>query len=262
MSDPGAWQPDQYQRFGAERSWPFFDLVALLRPVDHARIVDLGCGTGALTQQLHMRMEAADTLGIDHAPAMLEQARPLAGDGLHFEQGDIAEFEGEKEYDVVCSNAALQWVTDHRAVLERWTAALAPNGQLAVQVPANVDHPAHVLAAVVASEPPFADVFDGRPPLDPVLSVLKPEDYAVVLDELGFEEQHVRLHVYGHQLASTGDVVEWVKGTSLTRFRKGMGPELYDQFVERFRERLLAQLGDRRPFFYPFKRILFWGRKP
>ena len=31
MSDPAAWRPEQYQLFGAERSWPFYDLIALLR---------------------------------------------------------------------------------------------------------------------------------------------------------------------------------------------------------------------------------------
>src|SRR5437867_3604763 len=160
----------------------------MLRPAERARIVDLGCGTGALTQQLHMRMEAADTLGIDHSPAMLDQAPPLAREGLHFELGDINEFAG-RDYNIVFSNAALQWVPDHPTVLRKWTAALAPFGQLAVQVPANADHPAHVLAGVVASEPPFGDAFGGRPPPDPVLSVLKPEDYAVLLDQLGFEEQ-------------------------------------------------------------------------
>jgi trans-aconitate 2-methyltransferase len=131
-----------------------------------------------------------------------------------------------------------------------------------VQVPANVDHPAHVLAAKVASEPPFVDAFAGGPPPDPVRSVLKPEGYADLLNDLGFEEQHVRLQVYGHKLASTSEVVEWVKGTSLTRFEKGLGPERYEEFVETFRGRLLAELGDRSPFFYPFKRILFWGRRP
>src|SRR5436305_11601352 len=94
MSDPNAWKPDQYLRFGAERSWPFYDLLALLRPTDAPSVVDLGCGTGALTQQLHMRTGAVSTLGIDHAPAMLEEATPLAGGGLRFERGDIATFGG------------------------------------------------------------------------------------------------------------------------------------------------------------------------
>ena len=45
-----------------------------------------------------------------------------------------------------------------------------------------------------------------------------------LLHELGFAEQHVRLQVYAHVLESTADVVEWTKGTSLTRFRRVLTP--------------------------------------
>jgi len=91
--------------------------------------------------------------------------------------------------------------------------------------------------------------------------VLKPEQYAELLYDLGFVEQSVRLQVYGHVLDSTADVVEWTKGTSLTRFRRLLSAELFDQFVDRYRQRILEELGDRRPYFYAFKRILFWGRR-
>jgi trans-aconitate 2-methyltransferase len=259
VSDPTAWQPDQYLRFGAERSWPFYDLLAMLRPAERPLVVDLGCGTGALTQQLHMRMDAAETVGIDHSPAMLEQAAPLAGGGLRFEEGDIAAFEGGG-YDIVFSNAALHWLPDHPAVLRRWADALAPGGQIAVQLPANSDHPATLLGAELALEPPFLDAFGGSPPPEPTRANLDPAGYAQLLYDLGFAEQHVRLQVYGHVLASTAEVVEWAKGTGLTRLKGPLGPELYDRFVERYRERLIETLGWHEPYFYTFKRILFWGR--
>ena len=97
---------------------------------------------------------------------------------------------------------------------------------------------------------------------DPVAqNVLAPERYAVLLDQLGFERQHVRLQVYLHHLSSTADVVEWVKGTTLTRFKPAFGPEGWPRFVDRYRERLLALEGDRSPYLYPFKRILMWGQR-
>ena len=82
----------------------------------------------------------------------------------------------------------------------------------------------------------------------------------MLLDRLGFEQQHVRLQVYGHHLASTADVVEWVKGTSLTRFARVLDEATYARFLDQYRERLLAEVGDHRPYFYAFKRILMWGR--
>jgi trans-aconitate 2-methyltransferase len=83
------------------------------------------------------------------------------------------------------------------------------------------------------------------------------------LYDLGFVEQHVRLQVYPHVLGSTAEVVQWVRGTTLTRVRKALPPgsDLYDRFVERYTERLLATVGDHQPYFYAFKRILVWARR-
>jgi trans-aconitate 2-methyltransferase len=90
-------------------------------------------------------------------------------------------------------------------------------------------------------------------------NVLAPEEYAQLLDDLGFTRQHVRLQVYSH-LDSTDEVVEWVKGTSLTRFQRAMPAETYAQFLDRYRARLIEVLGDHHPYLYTFKRILFWAR--
>lgn len=257
-----AWDPTQYERFRAERAAPFRDLLQLVEPVPGGRLVDLGCGAGDLTRLAHERLGVRETTGIDDSPAMLERAANHAGGGLTFSRGDIAEYAGGTvPVDVVLSNAALQWVPDHREVLRRWTAALAPGGQLAVQVPANADHASHTTAVEVASDPEFRDDFGGAPPPDPVLSVLAPEAYASLLASLDFADQHVRLVVYGHWLASTAEVVEWMKGTSLTRFARMLPAHRYERFVERYRARLLETLGDERPYFYPFKRILLWGRR-
>jgi len=81
------------------------------------------------------------------------------------------------------------------------------------------------------------------------------------LDRLGFEGLNVRLQVYVHHLESREGVVEWVKGSLLTDYEKRLPPELYQRFLERYRSALLPQLSETRPFFYPFKRILIWGRR-
>ena len=257
MSD--SWDPDQYSRFRAERAAPFFDLLGLVRPVPDGSVADLGCGTGELTVAAHGRLGARRTLGVDSSPAMLAKAAQHGTQGVEFAEGDIASFSSADPLDVVISNAALHWVPDHPAVLTRWTAALGETGQLAVQVPANADHPAHVLASETAEEEPFRSALGGAPPPDPVRRVLKPEDYATILDELGFADQHVRLQVYGHRLTSTAEVVEWVRGTSLTRYASRLPDDLFSEYVDRYRSRLVRTLGMHEPYFYPCRRILFWG---
>lgn len=258
------WDPDQYDRFGAQRAQPFWDLVGLIdarRAL--GRIVDLGCGTGELTSALAERLGAAEARGVDSSPAMLGRAAARDREGLRFGRADIASWHEPGRYDLVFANASLQWVPDHRAVLARWAGSLRPGGQLAVQVPANADHPSHLTSAAVAASEPFASALGFAPPPDPVAAnVLAPDDYAVILHDLGAVEQHVRLQVYGHLLDSTADVVEWVKGTSLTRFFTALPAPLHQPFLDAYTEALLDRLGLRAPYFYAFKRILMWARFP
>lgn len=253
-----AWNPAQYERFAHERRQPFDDLVALVERAQAMRVVDLGCGTGELTAELHTTLGARETLGLERSANMLARASARALPGLRFTQGDIADFADHAAWDLVFSNAALQWLPDHDRLLERLAAALAPGGQIAVQVPANFGHPAHLAAAAVAAEEPFASLFRTPPR---TASVLTPERYAELLDDLGFTRQTVRLQVYGHHLASRDDVVEWVRGTTLTAYEGALPPEAFQAFLQRYRERVISALRDTRPFFYPFKRILLWARR-
>jgi len=259
------WNPAQYHRFADERSQPFVDLIGLVR-TDRPlrRVVDLGCGSGELTALAVHRLGLADTVGIDNSPAMLTAAEAHAGPGLRFEAGDIGGWTSHHDHDLVLANASLQWVPDHPAVLARWRDALAPGGQLAVQVPSNAHQPSHVVAREVAALPRFADAFGpAGPPPDPVeRNVLEPEAYARLLHELGFVEQHVRLQVYPHLLGESRDVVEWVRGTTLTRFQKVLPPDVFADFLAEYEARLVARIGEHAPYFFPFRRVLLWARLP
>jgi trans-aconitate 2-methyltransferase len=265
MATTETWDPAQYERFKRERRQPFDDLLELVQARGPARVVDLGCGPGGLTRELHEHLGAATTVGIDSSAAMLAEAEAHAGGGLSFRAGDMGDLDAlalDGPLDVVFSNAALQWLPDHAGVLGRWAAALGPGGELAVQVPAMADQPSHRLIQELAGEAPYAEVLAGAAPGDdPIRPVLRPEEYARVLHDLGFEQQHVRLQVYGHLLPSTDAVVEWTKGTTLNPLRRRLSEGAYGAFVDEYRRRLVAELGDERPYFFAFKRILFWGRR-
>jgi trans-aconitate 2-methyltransferase len=254
----GPWSPAQYDRFRDERSRPFFDLLALVKREPEMRVVDLGCGTGALTAQMHDALGAKETLGIDSSPAMLEKAREHAKPGLRFEQGTIEGYAERGARDLVLSNAAIHWVEDHEALLARLAGALGDHGQMAVQVPASFDAVWHTTAKEVAREAVFRDPLGGY---ESHAGVYAPQDYARILYRLGFREQHARLQVYAHELASRDEVVEWNKGTTLTEYQRRLPADVFARFVARYTELLLPKLEDTRPHLYLFKRILFWGRK-
>src|SRR6059058_767180 len=109
------------------------------------RVCDLGCGTGALTAKLHHDLQARETIGVDSSAAMLTKAPRL--EGVRFVEAD--------PFDLLFSNAALHWIPDHGALLERLTRALAPGGQLAFQIPTNDGHPSHETAFEIAADHRF-----------------------------------------------------------------------------------------------------------
>ena len=242
------WSPNQYERFKAERTQAFHDLLSLVEPRQGMRVVDLGCGTGELTRVMHEELGAAETLGVDSSASMLEKAAAFATGTLRFEQRPIEDFvrEGDGPFDLVFSNAALHWVDDHPLL---FAGLRKLGGQLAVQMPANHDHVSHRLAAELALE------FGSAPRVSPMLA---PEAYASLLHDLGYARQHVRLQVYGHVLDSARDVVEWVKGSTLTDYQRRLG-DRYPAFLDAYTQRLLPLLGDARPFFFTFKRIHIWA---
>jgi trans-aconitate 2-methyltransferase len=114
-------------------------------------MVDLGCGDGALSVQAAARLGAATLVGVDSSPAMLDRTAGLERpDGMNvaFVRGDLATWtttsESRDGWDLVLANAACSGCPHTRRVLRRWTDALAPGGQLAVQVPANGTHASHI----------------------------------------------------------------------------------------------------------------------
>lgn len=256
---PGqGWDPAQYERFQRERTAPFHDLAARVRPGKKMRVLDLGCGTGELTRELHRELAAAETLGVDRSLSMLARSDDFADDGLHFRHGDIERFD-EGGWDLVFSNAALHWVEDHETLLERLVGLLAPGGQLAIQVPANHEYPTHVAGTEVAQAPPFRDALSGYVVR---YGVLDPVAYAALFHRLGIEDSEVRMRVYAHELPSRDAIVEWVKGAYLTAYKERLPKRLWESFLGRYQERLFLMLKDERPFFFPYKRILMWGRRP
>lgn len=252
-----SWDPSQYNKFAAQREQPFWDLASLLQTVDKPKLVDLGCGDGRLTSALQERIGAETALGIDFSTDMLSVARTISKPNLRFEQRDIAEWRGHNQ-DIIFANASLQWVSNHDLIFRNLRDSLASRGQLAVQVPSNADHPVYLLASQLGE-----NWLGDQAPIDTVAkNVYKPEQYATLLYELGFNEQNVRLQVYDHRLNSTLDTLEWVKGTSLNRFKSVMDGQQYKDFLEEYKTVLIKELGEHSPYFFTFKRILIWGQLP
>ena len=223
-----SWSAQQYVTFEDERTRPVRDLLAAV-PTDPVRAaVDIGCGPGNSTQCLIERFPDAAVRGLDRSPDMIRAARERLP-GVRFEIAGIKEWADlgadlgadpgadpgahRGPFDLILANAALQWVPDHATLLPSLVAKLAPGGSLAVQMPDNLEEPAHRLMRGIAADGPWADKLAGasaartaRADAGWYYGLLRPRCVRV----------DIWLTVYHHPLAGGARaVVEWFKGSGL-----------------------------------------------
>jgi trans-aconitate 2-methyltransferase len=252
------WNPIQYNKFREQRMLPFFDLFSHIRPRTGMRAIDLGCGTGELTSMLAERLPGSCAEGVDASAAMLGQAASREREGLTFRRADMREIEDFSPYDLVFSNAALQWVPGHEQLLVRIFTQLRPGAQVAIQLPTRSSQPAQAIAGEVAQELPFRNLITAPAPREGALS---PERYSQLLYDCGLREHVCFVKVYGHELPHAGDVIEFLKGTGLREYLSQLDEAGQAAFLDACRARLIARVGDRSPYFFQLNRLLIWGEK-
>jgi len=113
-------------------------------------IVDIGCGPGNSTAVLKDLFPDADILGIDNSSNMIEKAQVEHSD-ITFRICDALSLDGS--YDLLFSNACLQWIADHDTLIPSLMKKLNDNGILAVQIPMNNEEPLFRLIREIAQEP-------------------------------------------------------------------------------------------------------------
>jgi trans-aconitate 2-methyltransferase len=243
------WDPGQYERFRAERSLPFEDLFALIRVREGMSAVDLGCGDGGLTLRLSERLPESSVLGIDSSPEMLKRAKEKAGPGLSFAEGEIETVTGK--WDLVFSNAAIQWVDDHQALIPRLMSLVRPGGQIALQLPSNHLHPSVAMILETAGEEPFRSALSGWVRHPPVLEI---DRYAELLFIGGGAEITVFEKVYCHLMDDAGAIAEWTRGAALIPYLERLPVDLHTPFLDSYRDKLRG-IWPGGPVFFTFRRI-------
>ncbi|MBV8889019.1 MAG: trans-aconitate 2-methyltransferase, partial [Alphaproteobacteria bacterium] len=223
------WDAGQYLFFANERTQPALDLVARIESEAPARIVDLGCGPGNSTGLLLARWPQAAVTGIDNSPEMLAAAGRDHPD-IMFAPADIATWSPVKRYELVFSNAALQWVGDHAAVVGRWLAAVAPGGALAVQMPRNHDFATHRLMRQLAAEGEWRDRLVGARDESPVKP---PEFYYDLLAPCSaaftiWETNYIQI------MDGVDAVIAWLHGTGLRPFLARLSENERPVFLDRY----------------------------
>jgi trans-aconitate 2-methyltransferase len=253
------WDPTTYLAFADHRSRPFFDLIGRIQEAAPARVADLGCGPGNLTEALIQRWPDAIVEAVDSSPEMVAAARER---GLAAEVGDVRDWRPALGTDVIVSNAVLQWVSGHDELLVRWVEQLASGAWLAFQVPGNFAAPSHVRVRELAAEPRW------RPRLESVVlreddAVLEPAGYATLLADAGCAVDAWET-TYVQRLTGEDAVLEWVSGTALRPIRAALDDEDWQDFRAELAPRLRADYPQRADgtTWFPFRRVFTVARVP
>ena len=261
MSD---WDATRYHRI----SEPQFDwgqqVIARLRPAAGERILDLGCGTGRLTQELATSAgngQASRVVGLDRSGAMLAVARAGAAVDvprpIRYVQGDGAALPFEHAFDAVFSAATLHWIHDHDAVFRGVAVALVPGGRFVAQCGGHrnlermLDH-----AAVIMTEDPYRASFDGwRSPWN----FADAESTAARLERAGLTSVHAWIEPSPVDLGDADRYAEFVSVVCIRHHLDRLPVHLRAPFTRALTARAAA---DPAPFTLDYWRLNIDARKP
>lgn len=250
------WNSAQYLKFKNQRTKPAIDLAMRVAGLcDPKTIVDIGCGPGNSTAVLRTFFPGAEVFGIDNSPDMIKKAKEENPE-LSFRLCDASALEGK--YDLLFSNACLQWIPHHEVLIPALMDRLNDGGVLAVQIPMNGEEPLFRLIKEVAADPKWGIDETGLQ----YNQVLSPHEYFDILSDCAsfFDIWEVQ---YYHHLADHNALVEWVKGTRLRPYLAFLGEERGADFVNEITEKAKATYSVRKNggVILGFRRFFFTAKK-
>ncbi len=246
------WDPAQYLTFGGHRIRPAIDLLSAVPLEAPKTILDLGCGPGNVTPFLKSRWPEARIIGLDNSSEMLEKAR-AAHPNIEWIKANLEEWVPDEPFDLLYSNAVLQWVKGHDTVFPDLLKWVKPGGYIAIQMPRNFKARSHTTV--------YETIHDGkwRDRLEPLIrdeptrpptfyyDLLKP-----LVQSLDFWETE-----YQQILEGDNPVPEYVKGSWLKPFLDALDEPEKSAFEAQYKKNVLVPSppqSDGKTLF-PFRRL-------
>ena len=252
------WDPHQYNLFKKIRYQPFFDLADLISDENLHDCIDVGCGTGEQTSILAQRFETSTFLGIDSSEKMIAESKQFERANLHFQLMTIEEFsDSGTSWDLIFSNAALQWSENHRELFPTLISKLHTGGQLAVQMPFQKENTLNQILIEMVAEKPFADFLNNFRRDSPMLTM---DEYVHLLFDNGLKDLTILLKIYPIIANSESELFDFIAGSALIPYLERLATREKEIFISEYRKRIKNHFPVY-PAIYPFKRILMHGIK-
>lgn len=252
------WRPDQYLAFDRERTQASIDLVSRIALDNPKRIIDIGCGPGNSSAVLKRRWPDSHVCGIDSSPAMIEAAKKQYPD-QQWVVADAAEFVADETYDIVFSNATIQWIPDHSKLMRKFAAMTNQGGCIAIQMPLYHEMP----VAKLIDDTFHRLVPDSRFRFEERFTF---HDAAFYYDALAplVSQVSIWVTVYHHVMDSHDAIFAMMETTGLRPYYEALGSgELRERFIQEVKKGLGGTYPPAKDgkVLYPFRRLFIVGQK-
>jgi trans-aconitate 2-methyltransferase len=252
------WNPELYLKFDKERTQPSIDLVSRIESENPKKIIDIGCGPGNSTQILVSRWPTSNIIGLDNSITMIEKAKKDYP-WQEWKLLDAGKNKIEGKYDIVFSNATIQWIPNHKDLLKKFHSILTENGIMAIQIPLFWDMPVGKALISIANDKHWADI--AKDVLE-LFSIHNSSFYYDILTEL-FQSIDMWETNYIHILDSHQSVLEMIRGAGLRPFLERLESDSERKiFSDRVLEEIIRDYPSQKDgkVLFPFTRLFFIGK--
>ncbi|MBN2350672.1 MAG: methyltransferase domain-containing protein [Bacteroidales bacterium] len=253
------WNPELYLKFDKERIQPSIDLVSRIDFDKPEKIIDIGCGPGNSTQILVQRWPDSKITGVDNSPAMIEKAKHDFPN-QEWRILDAGNDKIDEKFDILFSNATIQWIPNHADLLRRFYNLLSDKGLIAIQLPLFWDMPLGKSIVRIAENNRWSDQTKG---VTELFTIHNSSFYYEQLSEL-YHLIEIWESNYFHILNSHMSILEMIRSTGLrpylNKIKKNTDKIDFEAAVlqEIEKDYPLQKNGN---VLFPFKRLFFIAKK-
>jgi trans-aconitate 2-methyltransferase len=257
MKQDKDWNPDLYLKFRNERTQPSIDLISKINiSFPPKSIIDIGCGPGNSGQALLQRWPAARLTGVDNSENMIEKAKKSYPNNTWI-VADASKYVSSDKFDIVLSDATIQWIPHHEALFKKMNDLLNPGGVLAISVPRFDEMPISKIIQNISSKEKWKEKTKG------CAETFTRYDYKFYYELLSTTYQTIEFWQtdYIHALESQFAIVEWTRSTGMKPYLD----RLTDKEKLQFEDEVLSEIKNEYPVqnngkvLFPFKRLFMIG---
>jgi trans-aconitate 2-methyltransferase len=253
------WNPDLYLKYRNERTQPSIDLINKIGiSLQPRSILDIGCGPGNSSEALLQRWPNVKLTGIDNSANMIEKARTTYPNNKWI-VADASNCTSNAKYDIVFSNATIQWIPNHQNLFKRLFNLVNNEGVLAIQVPKFNEMPLSRAIQKIANKEIWKEATKGCSEL----FTYHDEKYYYDLMSSDYKSVEFWQTDYIHILESQYSIIEWIRSTGIKPYLDC----LRDEERPLFESEVLAEIKYDYPVqndgkvLFPFIRLFMVGYK-